>query len=223
MSGIDEGAIEREFEAEYVDGNSPGVSEDVKLLTQALINEKGAPDILQYEKGVVDSIKAKMDEQQEMIDELREHSGKVFQITMYQMELDRIKYIVAEYLRTRLLKIQKFTLYILADAEVQGRLSAAELGFAKKFVDLEASHFANSALQRLPSAFRDIAEEEMITKPDMDKFVFCRVERELGEVEAYDAEHELLNRTVELNKGEVYAMRYRHISSFIPEGDISLI
>ena len=42
------------------------------------------------------------------------------------MELDRINYLLASYLRTRLFKIEKNALHILMNEEAHGRLSAKE-------------------------------------------------------------------------------------------------
>lgn len=48
-----------------------------------------------------------------------------FSASLYQMELDRLRYSLSKYLRTRLRKVERDALHVLAtaDGEMQGRLS----------------------------------------------------------------------------------------------------
>ncbi|KAG0253473.1 GINS complex subunit [Mortierella polycephala] len=105
----------------------------VKFLTQAWINERAAPDILKYEQASVDGLLAKIDEQTMVIDEL--DSGKdtsVIISILYQTELERIKFVLRSYLRTRISKIEKYCQFILADTNSKRRLSKAEILYAEK-------------------------------------------------------------------------------------------
>ncbi|CAN0556104.1 unnamed protein product, partial [Ectocarpus sp. 8 AP-2014] len=50
---------------------------------------------------------------------------EAFSASLYQMELDRLRYSLSKYLRTRLRKVERDALHVLAtvDGEMQGRLS----------------------------------------------------------------------------------------------------
>lgn len=50
---------------------------------------------------------------------------EAFSASLYQMELDRLRYSLSKYLRTRLRKVERDALHVLASSEeeIQGRLS----------------------------------------------------------------------------------------------------
>ena len=56
-----------------------------------------------YEEKLVEEIGEQINSQQNMIDDLEDH----FESVIYQMDLDRVKYILTDYLRVRLKKIQQ--------------------------------------------------------------------------------------------------------------------
>ncbi|KAF9177870.1 GINS complex subunit [Haplosporangium sp. Z 11] len=68
-----------------------------------------------------------------VIDEL--DSGKdtsVIISILYQTELERVKFVLRSYLRTRISKIEKYCQFILADTNSRRRLSKAEILYAEK-------------------------------------------------------------------------------------------
>ena len=50
---------------------------------------------------------------------------------MYTAELARVRYLLRAYLRTRLMKLEQFVMYILDTAEEQEKVSDEELEYAK--------------------------------------------------------------------------------------------
>lgn len=54
----------------------------------------------------------------------RSSKEEAFSASLYQMELDRLRYSLSKYLRTRLRKVEKDALHVLASGdEMDGRLS----------------------------------------------------------------------------------------------------
>ncbi|KAF8983160.1 GINS complex subunit [Entomortierella lignicola] len=106
----------------------------VRHLTQAWINERAAPDILQYEQSAVDGLLSKIEEQTAVIDELDPTSDTLMIISiLYQTELERVKFVLRSYLRTRISKIEKFCEYLLSNEDKKfERLSTAEKNYAQK-------------------------------------------------------------------------------------------
>ena len=51
--------------------------------------------------------------------------------TVYRTEVDRIKYLLRSYLRTRLKKVERYCLFILDNEEAQQMLSPKEMQYAK--------------------------------------------------------------------------------------------
>ncbi|KAG0354917.1 GINS complex subunit, partial [Gamsiella multidivaricata] len=103
-------------------------SKYVEHLAQAWINERAAPDILQYERSAIDGLLAKIEEQTAIIDELDAGNDTSMIISiLYQTELERVKFVLRSYLRTRISKIERFCEFILADPASKKRLSKAEV------------------------------------------------------------------------------------------------
>ncbi|KAF9919856.1 GINS complex subunit [Linnemannia zychae] len=79
---------------------------DVAHLTQAWIDERAAPDLLQYQEQCIERLVAKIEEQTLAIEELdpRNDTSVILSI-LYQTELERVKFVLRSYLRTRLSKV----------------------------------------------------------------------------------------------------------------------
>ena len=92
------------------DSDDEATNEDIDKLKVALRNEKACPEILAFEEEVVDDIHELVKAQQGHVDEFREGNDETetaFAVSLYQMEIDRIQYLLASYLRTRLAKVQQ--------------------------------------------------------------------------------------------------------------------
>lgn len=59
---------------------------------------------------------------------------------------------------------------------------------------------------------------DMIAAPDTSRHVFCRVLRDLGQVQVYED-----GGTHELNRGDLYIMRYRMLAPLLEQGSVQLI
>ena len=59
----------------------------------------------------------------------------------------------------------------------------------------------------------------MITEPNLDVFVVCRVLQDVGAIEIAAEQ----NTQLELRKGDEYVIRYRPIRQFVLDGTIELM
>lgn len=86
-----------------------------------------------------------------MIDEKIEQGleSEYFTITIYQMDLDRVRYSLNKYLRVRLQKIEDQMDVIIATPEYMDRLSLAERLFVTKLNSLHNDIFDDTILRRL--------------------------------------------------------------------------
>ena len=71
------------------------------------------------------------------------------------MDIERIRYSIARYLRSRILKIQHMVEYIMSDLDIMDRLSADEKEFARKLHDLVSKHVDKSVFSRLDEELRE--------------------------------------------------------------------
>merc|ERR1712232_424839 len=122
---------------------------------------------------------------------------------------------MGDYLRVRIRKIEKHALHLLNSPDMIERLSDQEAQFVRAFAKLEGNHMKRAALKQIPKHFQKLTDQndgiDMLTKPNLDTFVFCRVEKDVGQV-SMDDEGEI---AINLQRGDVLALRYRPIQGLI--------
>src|SRR3989338_3644955 len=89
---------------------------------------------------------------------------------LHELQLDRIRFLLASYLRSRLLKIEKYAEYISNNDEILERLSEREQKFAKEYSELERNHLNTMFLNGLPDQLKS-ADQNTTPEPDMNTFV----------------------------------------------------
>lgn len=90
---------------------------------------------------------------------------------------------------------------------------------------LVGNHLKNTVTSKLPAAFGSLVKQatahptnDMIATPDLSRHVFCKVNQDLGQVQVYED-----GGTHELNKGDLYIMRYRMLRSMLYDGSVQLV
>ncbi|GAB5591093.1 DNA replication complex GINS protein SLD5 [Umbelopsis nana] len=110
---------------------------------------------------------------------------------LYQTEMERIKFLIRNYLRTRLYKIEKYTTYILNRPDVRELLSDKEIQYAQSYSDLLEKHYSKSFLGSLPQSQQDVNEKintlSSVSVPDDYSAVIVRAKEELGFLELESA------------------------------------
>lgn len=217
-SMVDVGGFDDEGEVE---------NKDPAILRRALFNERASPRILPFEQRVVVELTEIISHQQAVCDEILEDPKSTaddkFAVSLYQMEIDRLKYLIASYLRTRLRKIQLYPLHIVK-SDLKYRLSTAEDTFLRQYVDIMGHHMNESVLSSLPEQFRTLSDDgsersgiSMIPSPNLHKYVFIQARENIGDVELEDRD------SITLAKGDVYALSYKPIEPLLLEGKVRVL
>lgn len=110
-------------------------------------NEKLCQDLLPFEEKIItDAIAAVEQKEKEL-----SNDTTIDKTIKYYTELDiqRIKYVIKDYLRIRLMKIEKYLFYLLKN-NVTDILSQNEMNFAAGLMDAKALYF-NQALKKMSS------------------------------------------------------------------------
>ncbi|KAH9490991.1 DNA replication complex GINS protein SLD5, partial [Bulinus truncatus] len=124
--------------------------------------------------------------------------------------------------------IESFTSHVLQEEEKRRDsenplMSHGELEFAKGYCNSVLTHLTNSALDHTPLAAATPNAKEIAVLPNMDSFVFLKVnentENVLVEEETADAREEIMD----FDKGDQHIMRYKPIASLVESGAVSLI
>merc|ERR1712150_109889 len=185
------------------------------------MNERNSPELLYFEEEVVKEIKDLIDSQQELIDDNPIQSGHDdFICKLYQMEIDRVNYVLSSYFRIRIKKIEKYALHIFLNSEMGQRLSTNEETFLKGYVTLMSKHFESSFLGSLPEAHQSLTEnkEKMIAMPSRDSHVFFRVKEDLPPVPLGDA-----GDLREWKQDEIVVAPYSSIYNQVADDKVELV
>lgn len=149
--------------------------------------------------------------------------------TLRLTALNRAKFVLRSYLRTRLQKIEAHVLHILRHSELAARLSEREYAFASSYTTALDQLFKKGVLDRMPPEYQSLlrqlegrAEEEgggkmdMVPEPDMDTYVFARALEDLGLVEGLETE------PPGVQEGQTWLGLYRHWKPFVYDGKVEL-
>uniref|UniRef100_A0A2K5NQ47 GINS complex subunit 4 n=1 Tax=Cercocebus atys TaxID=9531 RepID=A0A2K5NQ47_CERAT len=96
-------------ELDFLGQDSDGGSEEVVLtpaelierLEQAWMNEKFAPELLESKPEIVECV---VEQLEHMEENLRRAKREDLKVSIHQMEMERIRYVLSSYLRCRLMK-----------------------------------------------------------------------------------------------------------------------
>ena len=85
-----------------------GASPAYRRAQTAWLNERAAPELLPYEGVLVAELEAAVADQQQLVQARNaDDTVKAFMGNLYFMEIERIKYLLRSYLRTRLTKVRE--------------------------------------------------------------------------------------------------------------------
>lgn len=198
---------------------------DFHLLKQALLNERNAPEILEYKSELVERIESQLDNQEALIEDLEADVDKSAIRFIFLHEKDRLKFLLKSYLRTRMRKIERYVEHILDTDELHARLAPHEGAYAQEYFVMIGKHLKEAVLEHLPESFQSLVKEsansetkDTIPTPDFDVHVFCRVLEDCGHI-PIDSQ----GSTVDMEKDDVYIIRYRPIANLLYQNQVELV
>ncbi|KAF8321336.1 GINS complex Sld5 component [Clavulina sp. PMI_390] len=196
----------------------------LQKLSRFWVDERGAPEILEWQGLVVEEVLNRIHAQAEMVQQLqsdpRTSEEEYFRIILIQTEAERVKFLVRSYLRARLHKIEKYAAHILSTPEQRARLSVTELTHAQGYKELLEKHFLASALSGVPESLQSLKDDEAdgaIGAPNLKQGVFVRARRNCPPVTLPDGE------TLEMKQGGIHLVQYGSIHRLLTLGDVELV
>ena len=175
------------------------INENVKLyetLKRAWNDEKNAPILLKFKSTEVASFQtllASREREIEALENCANESGDGNEMLLSAIgreELNRAKYVLRSYLRTRIKKIQQFPVHVLQ--REREAVSGKELAFTEELVKAYEEHaksvLANFPLPEYQSAFMEFGDDKnedeeltMVSHPnEANKMVFIRILEDVG-------------------------------------------
>ncbi|KOS16682.1 DNA replication complex GINS protein SLD5 [Escovopsis weberi] len=199
---------------------------DLQALTRIWVAERSAPELLDWSSDglierVNDSIKSQIERVEDMTGDMDPKTN--FALIIIQTELERYKFLVRSYLRTRIAKIDKHTLHYLSSQELRQRLSPAELAYATRHQALLHNHYLSSFLTFFPMSLQNLNDTAgnvtMIDSPDLDTAVFVRLLRD-KDVHGRGTDADL---TLSASNGDVLILRWSSAKQLVEDGDAELV
>uniref|UniRef100_H2Y6P0 DNA replication complex GINS protein SLD5 n=1 Tax=Ciona savignyi TaxID=51511 RepID=H2Y6P0_CIOSA len=209
--------------------NISGLSDDEEHLTSSQVlqqleeiwmNERLSPNLMVCRSDITDCILEQIQEMEENISKAQKNELKV---SLHQLEVDRIRYMLSSYLRCRLEKIEKYASSLIKEAADgdQSRLSPEEYTFARELTSGVEAHLMSSALRLMPKNLQSLNLQEYA--PSLDRYVFLRVNSPEEGVIVDEETDQNNGDKIDFEVGAQHIMRYKPIEHFVESGVVSLL
>lgn len=194
----------------------------LQIVEQAWLNEKFSPELLPQRTEYVDCLLEQIKGMEENLAKLPKTDPKV---DLYKLEIERIKFLITSYLRTRLKKIECFCVRVLEEeasrAGKDAYLSPAELKFAKEYAQNADNHF-DTILRHMPQLYDKLDRNKKIIEPNLNSFVFLKCNKHIDSVIIKNS-LEGQEEEIMLEDGTQHLMPYCSVAEFVKEGAVQLI
>lgn len=163
--------------------------DDTRALFKAWVNERMAPTILPYAHDTVSNIVELVKNQSALLDEQQKDTSHAAYInSIYDLEIERLRWLLSSYLRCRLTKLENFWQHwigLKAEDRLQ-ILSSGEEEYLQRFSRLMMQTLDDTVLKNLPPAIAQLPTDN-IPRPTSQKHVVCKVLEDLGPVQVDSA------------------------------------
>ncbi|CAB83179.1 DNA replication complex GINS protein sld5 [Schizosaccharomyces pombe] len=199
------------------------VENDYEDLCTQWVNERMAPDLLPFAEEIVSRVLDRIEAQRETLQlAIGTSSATSYRSVLMQTELERVKFVLRSYMRTRINKIDKYAQYIQSHPNLLLYLSSPERQYLLRHQQIVHRHYMDSFLREVPAKMNKLDDKvgnlSMVASPDMDTAVFCVVNESVEENFRVSE-----NEYITLDKGDVLILRYSVISDYLRLGVVSLI
>ncbi|KAG9270455.1 DNA replication complex GINS protein SLD5 [Astyanax mexicanus] len=200
-------------------------AELISRLEEAWLNEKFSPELLENKSELVECVMEQLTHMEENLQRVKKGDLKA---SVHRMEIDRIRFVLSSYLRSRLQKIEKFFPHVLEKEKSRAEgdpsfLSPEEFAFAKEYLANTEVYLKAVALKHMPPNLQSIDMLKAVPEPCLDSFVFLRVRERQENIMVEPETDEQREYVVDLEEGSQHLMRYRTIAPLVASGAVQLI
>ncbi|CAH8533487.1 unnamed protein product [Dicrocoelium dendriticum] len=204
---------------------SPGELRD--RLLHLWQNEKVAPELLTAHSDLLGLVQ---EEAEQLEAQAKSLPAGDLRAQLKFMQAERLRFILADYMRTRIFKIEQFVEHILAEERARPdndspHLTAEEFLFAKSYTNSIKDYLKHTILNRLPVNMQSIKDEDLAFRPNLNSYVFCRALSRLfvTDVPTHSRDTQSGSTSVDLEPGEQHLLPYSAVRSFVEDGRILLL
>ena len=213
--------------------------DSVNELFRMWLNERASPELQENPEDLIKEIleliefqAMKLANHQETLTEATK-GNFAFLDCLYQMDMERIKFVLKSFLRCRLAKIEKGWAEFWPNWSsptrseyLQSKLTSFEREFLQAFASNLVSSLQESVLDRIPDKMANLDDEEMLwtgARPvatnHPDSHVICKVKKDLGEIILDPS----TRATAPLQTNDIFVLQFSVIKQFLETGEAELI
>lgn len=198
-----------------------------KRFLQIVLNESTAPELLNYEEYIVDGL---VEQIEHMTKNLRKFRNKLekFCIEQHELELERFKYILCKYHRTRIEKIERNASHLVrtlkSDRSIAEKLmSPDEIKYLDRYVTSIEGHIQATVLSHMPTSINSfkLSDVPFNSRLEYDtSYVFVEA---LTDTTVTVDDQSLGMEVIDLKKGSKYFLPYSAVRSHILSSSSDLL
>ena len=221
--------------SEYSDFTTQNYSEFMSNLVKIWRNEKLSQTLLPYEENIINDVITLIEKKEKEIND-----KKIDKNVKYYIEIDiqRIKFIIKDYLRIRLMKIEKYLFFLLKNNKID-ILSQNEIKFAAELMDVKAAYFMQG-LKKMNSLVNNFYQftdknksrvdkmqtisDAMITKPSDSEFVIIQnVSNNTIDINIKEISNEYQGEFLSIYSGEKCLVPFKLIEPYLESKQVKII
>lgn len=148
----------------------------LKTLQNAWQNERLSPEILPHRNDMVECMLGQIQHMERNINKLPKTDLRA---SIHKMELSRIKFIICNYLKIRLNKIEKYCIPIINEEKQRiesgtNYLTPSEYKYAQEYLLNMESHLKTVVLNKVPGKMQVFETSKMAVYPNLQAHVFLK-------------------------------------------------
>ena len=219
----------------YSDFTTQNYSEFMTNLVTIWRNEKLSQELLPYEENNINEVTSLIEKKEK---ELKDK--KIDKNVRYYIEIDiqRIKFIIKDYLRIRLMKIEKYLFYLLKNNKID-ILSQNEIKFAAELMDVKAAYFIQGLkkMNSLANNFYPFTDKNktrvekmqsisdaMITKPTESEFVIIQnISNKTIDINIREISNDYQGEFLSIYSGEKCLVPFKLIEPYLERKQVKII
>ena len=223
---------------QFLDNENDDIENSNSLMNSLITiwkNEKFTNDILLYQNNLISNA-INLVEQTEK--ELKENTIEKENADIIELDIERMKFIIKDYLRIRIMKIEKYLFYILKN-DLSSLLSENEVEFVIKLINMKSVYF-NEGLKNIHQSannFRVFTDRFKLMKDKIsalnDAMIVSPSENEFVIIQSITEENITINMKevcdkypydfLQIEKNDIYILPYNAVKKLIKENKVKLI
>ena len=219
----------------YSDFTTQNYSEFMTNLVTIWRNEKLSQTILPYEENIINEVTSLIEKKEKELNDKKMDKNVKYYI---EIDIHRIKFIIKDYLRIRLMKIEKYLFYLLKNNKID-ILSQNEIKFAAELMDVKAAYFMQGLkkMNSLANNFYPFTDKNktrvekmqsisdaMITKPSESEFVIVQnISNNTIDINLREIINDYQGEFLSIYSGEKCLVPFKLIEPYLERKQIKII